>query len=210
MADKLMIKKPYVVVEGIATETFGEMKPVRNKNIKDIFYAGTLHKRFGVLKLLEAFEQIHDDSYRLTICGIGDCENVIKEKSESNSRIRFFSLLKRSMVLELMQQATVVINPRQNNEEFAKYSFPSKNLEALSSGVPFIAYKLDGIPHEYDNYINYVPDDSTKTLADKIVEICEKSEEERRNIGESARVFVSENKNSVVQMNKVTDMLRII
>ena len=38
------------------------------------------------------------------------------------------------------------VNPRQNNEEFTKYSFPSKTMEYLASGVPVVAYKLDGIP----------------------------------------------------------------
>ena len=32
---------------------------------------------------------------------------------------------------EILQQADVLVNPRQNDDEYTKYSFPSKNIEYL-------------------------------------------------------------------------------
>lgn len=207
MAEKLNIDKPYTVVEGIATDTFENICVEKNDKIKTIFYAGTLHKKFGVLDLLEAFSKIKDDSYRLVICGTGDSEEIIRNQAEKDERITFYSILPREQVLKIMQQATVVVNPRQNNEEFTKYSFPSKNLEALSSGVPFVAYKLDGIPDEYDDHIFYVDDDSSEALSKKLMEVCEMPEEERRLKAANARKFVLENKNAVVQTRKIVDLI---
>lgn len=58
------------------------------------------------------------------ICGIGDSEKAIREAAEKDFRISFLGQLPRSEVLEWQKQATVLVNPRQNNEEFTKYSFP--------------------------------------------------------------------------------------
>ena len=101
----------------------------------------------------------------------------------------------------------MLVNPRMNNEEFTKYSFPSKNLEYLASGVPLIAYKLDGIPDEYDKYINYVPDNDSQSLANMICKICELPVSERNKQGSQARQFVTENKNAVAQTQKIAELL---
>ena len=51
----------------------------------------------------------------------------------------------------------VLVNPRPNNEEYTKYSFPSKDIEYLSSGKPTVAFLLDGMPKCYQDFL-YVVD----------------------------------------------------
>ena len=210
MAEYMDITKPFIVMEGIATEQEEKNKIVLSDNIKRILYTGTLHRKFGMLTLLDAFGKIKKDNYKLIICGIGDSEDEIKEAAKEDSRIDFKGQLSRDEVLKLQKEATVLVNPRQNNEEFTKYSFPSKTMEYLSSGVPVIAYKLDGIPDEYDEYLNYVEDNSPKALADKIIELCEKSDEERSVIGRKGQAFVLENKNERVQTKRIVSFLENI
>ena len=209
MAEYMGIEKPFCVVEGISTEFDGaEKKNDENENIKTILYSGTLHRKFGVLNLLEAFKLVDKENYRLVICGIGDSENEIRQAAERDIRIVFKGQLSRQEVLKLQSSATVLVNPRQNNEEFTKYSFPSKTMEYLSSGTPVIAYKLDGIPDEYDKYINFVTDNSPSALANAIVETCELSKNKRTLIGEKARAFVLEEKNYLVQTKKILDFIK--
>ena len=83
-------------------------------------------------------------------------------------------------------------------------------MEYLSSGVPVIAYKLDGIPDEYDEYLNYVEDNSVESLANKLIEFCEKSDEERAAIGKKGQAFVLENKNAVAQTKKIVEFIKSI
>lgn len=206
MADYMKIHKPFCVVEGISSNT-KEVEKEATGNIKTVLYTGTLHKKFGVLNLLKAFEKISDENYRLVICGIGDSEDIIKKASQDDSRIIFKGQLPREEILSLQKEATVLINPRQANEEFTKYSFPSKNLEYLSSGIPVIAYKLEGIPDEYDDYIFYVEDNSIETLKNRIVEVCENIEDSNKK-GKKARNFVLEKKNEVMQTKIIIDMLK--
>ena len=81
-------------------------------------------------------------------------------------------------------------------------------MEYLASGVPVVAYKLDGIPDEYDQFINYVPDNSIESLARILSEICEKPESWRKEMGARAREFVLQNKNSIIQTNKILALIR--
>ncbi len=209
MADYMNIDKPYCVVEGIAT---AQEKFIHNENDeadkKTILYAGTLHRKYGILNLLEAFEKIDKDNYELIICGNGDSVETVKETAKNDTRIVFMGQLPRNEVLKLQAKATVVVNPRQNVEEFTKYSFPSKNLECLSSGTPLIAYKLDGIPDEYDEYIFYVDDNSTLTLRDKLIEVCEMPKDLLSEAGRRAQAFVWAEKNEIAQTKIIVDMLR--
>ena len=206
MADYMKLDKPYVVMEGIST--FSELQEKKESgNEKTILYTGTLHKRFGILNLVEAFCTINKPDYRLIICGTGDCEPEIKKSAQEDYRIDFKGQLKREDILKLQSKATALVNPRQNNEEFTKYSFPSKNLEYLSSGVPLIAYKLDGIPDEYDEYINYVEDNSIDSLRNMLVKVCEDIDESAAARATRAMHFVRTEKNAQKQTLKIKKMI---
>lgn len=211
MSERLKISVPYIVMEGIAPEShdFNETEiSLVFKNEKFIFYSGTLNYKFGIGELLEAFNLINDNDIKLVICGFGQAEERIKLSMESDSRILFLGRIDRSDAISLQRKATVLVNPRQNNEEFTKYSFPSKTMEYLASGVPLVAYKLDGIPDEYDKYINYVPDNSSEALALTLSELLKISDDERTQKGLEAKDFVLKNKNRKVQAKKILDFIK--
>ncbi|MBR4949349.1 MAG: glycosyltransferase [Clostridia bacterium] len=205
MADYMGIKKPFCVVEGISTHI--DNIAFEKSDTKNILYTGTLHKRFGIMNLVSAFKMIDNEDYRLIICGIGDSKDEIMEEAKKDSRIIYKGQLPREEILKLQQRASCLVNPRQANEEFTKYSFPSKNLEYLSTGIPVVAYKLPGIPDEYDDYIFYVKDNSVEILKDKLLEVC-RNETSAKEKAEKAKDFVLNNKNEVTQTKIILDMLR--
>ncbi|MGK0713944.1 glycosyltransferase [Aerococcus urinaeequi] len=177
MKDMLNIgKKPFIVIEGVVNfennnDENDKQKPKNMDSIMTVVYTGTLNKKFGVVNLVEAFHNTSIKNTRLKICGRGDSEEIIKSYAAKDERIIFLGQLPNTEAVKLQKRATVLVNPRQNNEEFTKYSFPSKNMEYLLTGRPVIAYKLDGIPDEYDNYFHYVEDDSIDSFTNKIEEI---------------------------------------
>ncbi len=208
MADFLNIEQnKFIVIEGIAEPISADNneKEPDNMNLKTILYSGTINERYGIMNLVNAFKDIAGDDYRLIICGSGDCRERIIKEAEKDRRIEYKGLVKRDEVLRLQKKATVLVNPRQDNEEFTKYSFPSKILEYMSSGVPVIAYKLRGMPDEYDNYLNYVKDNTVDSLKDKITEICEKSKDELQEIGLKAKDFVDREKNEIIQTKRLLE-----
>jgi glycosyltransferase involved in cell wall biosynthesis len=117
-------------------------------------------------------QKMQEYRFRLIICGVGDSEKEIIDAAKFDDRIVFLGQLPREEVLRIQTEATVLVNPRKNHEEFTKYSFPSKILEYLSAGKPVVAYKLDGIPDEYDAYLHYPSDESAEALSKKII-VCE-------------------------------------
>lgn len=205
MNDKIKAKK-YAVVEGIAGDKYSEAD-FDKKLKKAILYTGSLNSKYGIINLVDAFMKIDDPEYRLILCGSGDAVSYIKEAQKKDKRIDYRGMLPHKEVLELQTSATVLVNPRQNNEEYTKYSFPSKTMEYMLSGTPVVMYKLDGIPDEYDKYLSYVCDDSPESLKDALMRVCEMSEKEIKEIGQRSRKFVLENKNSAIQVKKILDML---
>lgn len=197
----------YTVVEGISTDVFKDLnftkKSSEDNLIKEILYTGSLNEKYGILNLVKAFRKIDNENYRLILCGHGDSVNKILEAQKCDDRIIFKGMIPRENVLKLQLNADVLINPRQNTEEYTKYSFPSKNLEYLSSGTPLIAYKLDGIPDEYDEYIHYVEDNSIDSLKEKIIEVCQMSNDELLEFGNKAKNFVLNYKNKEIQAKKI-------
>lgn len=209
MAYKINIGgKKYVVVEGMVNaKELTRLDRTKSVENKIVLYAGTLAKKYGVMSLVNSIKYITSPNYRLIICGDGEAKHNIIDTAKIDNRIIFKGIVTREKALELQQQATVVINPRPNNDEFTKYSFPSKTMEYMLSGRPVLMYKLDGIPDEYDQYLYYINGNQPKDIASKIMEVCEKPQSELNNFGEKARQFVLKNKNCIVQAKKIIDMI---
>ena len=204
--------RSYVVIEGVVNIQSGNSEDVnddfQSTDNMTVVYTGTLNKKFGVVNLVEAFHNKKIKNARLKICGRGDSEEIIKSYAAKDERIIFLGQLPNSEAVKLQKRATVLVNPRQNNEEFTKYSFPSKNMEYLLTGRPVIAYKLDGIPDEYDNYFYYVEDDSIDSFTRKIEEVLLMDEETRSEFGDRARSYVLNEKNNIYASKKIIDMIQ--
>lgn len=196
--------KPCVVVEGIYNN---RQPPLPEKTVekKVIFYSGQLNPAYGMENLLEAFQQIYqqNEKYELWICGSGGLAQRISQLAETCPGVKYYGYVSGEKVRVLQAEACVLVNPRQNIEEFTKYSFPSKTMEYLASGRPVVGYKLDGIPEEYDQYMQYVPDNSVEALRDKLIEVCEMSGEARSKLGKKCRAFILENKTPGKQCAKI-------
>lgn len=200
--------KPSVLMEGIYNNQQAPL-PEKTTTQKVILYSGQLNPAYGIENLLEAFQEIYkqDQSYALWICGAGALTDRIKSLSETCSGIRYYGYVNAQTVRKLQAEASVLINPRQNTGEFTKYSFPSKTMEYLASGRPVIGYKLDGIPDEYDAYIQYVADNTVEALRDKIMEVCSISKGQRQALGERSRQFILKHKNPKKQCALILAML---
>lgn len=208
MADYMNIyDKPWTVVEGIFHKEPSHRPTTRETQKRQIFYAGTLAKRYGIMTLLNAFMKIKDDSLELVICGAGEAEVEIVKAAQSDSRIIFKGQLPREEVLQLQLQATLLVNPRTPEGEFTKYSFPSKTMEYLASGIPTLMYRLPGIPDEYFEHAYVIDELGDEALSAKMKEILAKPQSELDEFGRKAKVFISEEKNPVQQCKKILQLL---
>ena len=211
MATALHINsKRHTVLEGIANVSFKESptNPLeREDNKKRVVYTGTLTRVYGVMDLVNAFDYITEDNYELYICGEGETKEEIIQKCNQDHRIHYLGRVSREQSIQLQQSATILVNPRNNNDEFTKYSFPSKLMEYLASGRPILCYRLDGIPREYDSYLNYIHGNTSQNMATDIMSLCNLTETELNRIGEEGKQFVLREKNCITQTKKIIEMI---
>jgi len=210
MVERLPIgNKPWMVMEGIYN-TNNNIPNVPKEPYKTILYTGNLGKRYGILDLLEAFKKIESPDYRLWFCGNGDGLSEIMKSQKTDQRIEYFGILPSDEALKLQKRATILVNPRHSHEEYTKYSFPSKTMEYLASGTPTLMNKLPCLPKEYEPYIYFFEDESVEGMKNKIIEVCEKSQEELNEFGKTAAEFIINKKNPYKQCEKIVDFIKSI
>jgi glycosyltransferase involved in cell wall biosynthesis len=203
--------KPWIRIEGLYESGREEIAhPIDNNEnaaARVILYTGTLDMKYGIAELLAAFSQIGDAQFRLWVCGGGLAAPFVKEKALHDIRITYFGIVSKQKVQELQAKATVLINPRNNEGDYNKYSFPSKTMEYLASGTPTLMYRLDGVPDEYFDYCYTVDDNSVIGLANAIMNVCNKDLDELKRMGQQAKNFILTNKTADKQCSKVIMML---
>lgn len=201
-------ERPSIVMEGIYGLPQQWYPEVKRKRV--ILYSGRLNASYGVLNLLEAFLNLDDNSVELWFCGSGEMEEIIKSVANKDSRIKFLGFQSQEYVWKLQREVSLLVNPRQNTEEFTKYSFPSKTMEYLASGTPVLMYRLDGIPKEYDEYLHYVCGNTVEDLTLAIKKILNSDSTELGQKANKAQQFIMAQKNAVVQSAKILALMESV
>lgn len=195
---------PYIVMEGIAETNNSRLPLIEEKhNPRVIMYAGGLYKKYGIMNLLDAFENANIENTQLWLFGDGDASKNIAERAKHNHQICFWGRVDRNIILEKEREATLLVNVRGGNQDFTKYSFPSKTIEYMLSGTPLLTTKLQGIPEEYYYYTYSLECNDVISLSNIIKEIMEKTDEELIEFGKRGQKFIIDNKNSVAQAKRI-------
>lgn len=205
-------QKPYIVVEGIADNNENEVTTYTTKAFPPaIMYAGMLEENYGVFNLIDAFESAELGHTELWLFGTGNSVDAIIDRSKKNSRIIYGGRKKREEILELEKKASLLVNPRCVDDEFTKYSFPSKTIEYMLSETPVLTTRLEGIPEEYYEVLFSCKNNGCMLLKESLQFIMSLSEEERVLMGKRGRQFIVKNKNKEIQAKRIYDfMLEVI
>lgn len=207
MSEAVAPSKPFVVIESIADSTlFDSSEDVKKAEPRTVMYAGALYRKYGVDMIVSAFEKTENDC-ELQLFGSGDMESELAEKSKENSRIRYCGRVSRDEILKREREATLLLNFRNGEDEYTKYSFPSKMTEYMLSGTPLFTSRLDGIPEEYYAYVYSTSAKDAEQLAREMDEILSDGEA-LSEMGRRAREFVMNKKNEKCQAGKIVDFLR--
>jgi glycosyltransferase involved in cell wall biosynthesis len=197
-------KKPFIIMEGIFNNGL-DMSP-SNKE-RAIMYAGTLSSEYGINYILKAFDLITDTNLQLWIFGDGDMRQSIEDLCKIDKRIKYFGFRPQEEVFEYQKRATLLINLRNPDEEYTKFSFPSKTFEYMVSGVPILTTKLKGIPDEYYDYMYTIETIDINSISLKISQLLSKPQYELDRLGMRARKFIKENKDHATQTKKIINAI---
>lgn len=210
MSELIGNKKDYIVIEGVCNkELFNEVEIIPKSVNKSIMYAGMLYKKYGIDVLVEAFLKLKGD-YELWLFGDGDYVEQIIKSAEKDSRIKFFGRRSHKEILKYERAAHLLVNVRKSDNEYTKYSFPSKTIEYMLSGTPMLTTKLPGIPKEYFDYLFVVDEDDVERIKYKFEEILGMDEEKLKAFGKKAQEFVMNSKNGKEQVKKIINFIEFM
>jgi len=205
MTEKLKSKsKPYLVVEGIAPDLFGEPAP-NKKNI--MMYAGGFAADNNVRMMVDAclsLPQIDE----LWLCGGGADAAYVEEKAKQEPRIRYFGMVENDRVRQMETQAKLLLNVRNPEAELTKYSFPSKVLEYIASGSLVLSSRLGGIPEEYFEHLIALDEVNEACFVKVLEEIFSMDDERYVEKCKRAQAFISEHKNADVQASRIISFVK--
>lgn len=203
---------PYIVMEGLVDKGVSIKDNIfKNKDKKDvIMYAGALRRQYGLKNLIDGFIDYENNKAELWIFGAGDYVPNIKKAMEKDHRIKYFGIVDNKEVVKKEMVSTLLVNPRPVNQEFTKYSFPSKNMEYMVSGTPVLTTKLPGMPKEYYEYVFLIDGNEPKDITKAFNEVFKNNRKELHNKGLNAQKFVLEKKNNVVQAEKIINLCKLV
>lgn len=208
LAEDFAANKPYLVIEGIIDERDINLNIKQNEelDIIKVVYTGSLEKRYGIKNIVEGFRLISDNYIILEIYGRGDYEEELKKVCSENKKIRYKGFVPNDEILAIQREADFLINARSAEDQYVKYSFPSKTLEYMLSGTPLITTMLPGIPEDYKDYVLVLNDNEPRTICEMLQKVINIDKQERYNIGLKALEF-AKTKNYINQGRKILNFL---
>lgn len=161
-------KKPNIIIESIIDLNNSQFEKKINDE-KIVTYTGTLNYKYGIKKIIEFLNNNKNAKINFIVCGSGEAHEELVALSKKDARMNYLGVVNKEDLIAIQKKSDFLINPRENNEEYTKYSFPSKITEYLQSGKPIICYRLDGIPNEYKDILYYIDEVNDKELENFII-----------------------------------------
>lgn len=205
MAEKLNIEKgKYIVVEGF--RAISDRKPIATNEFR-VVYAGSLKLNYGINRLIEAIPLVEDNDIHFHFYGSGDGVEVLSELAIRDKRVHYHGRVSNAEATDAVYSASVLINPRNSSDgEYTAYSFPSKDIEYMATGIPTLLCKLPGMPKEYYGHFIDLEEASPESIAGAIVRVKSMSQQERDEIGRGSRGFIVERMNEHNQAVNIIEL----
>ena len=206
------LAKNSLIIDGIVDDPIEEcqLKPLkRSDNFgekKIILYTGQLVESYGVKLLLGALSNLPND-YEVWIAGAGELRCEVERAAVKDSRLKYLGLLSPNQVKLAYKSATLLINPRLLDSEFVRFSFPSKLLEYLTSGVPVLSSKLPSMEEDLFKFINFIDELTPAGVANAIQAACSENYSDAISTALNARSYVYESRSANTQVEKLISIM---
>ena len=211
MAEPLKIaEKDYVIIEGIANENIERISTYKRERVPMILYTGAIEESLGMKILLEAFEALPVGLAKLCVAGAGSYTHTLKDAAKTNPNIEYLGYLPKQRIHQLQREAAILVNPRSAEDAYTKYSFPSKTMEYLSTGVPVVMNALPGIPNEYHTHLFLAESSDANSMAKMLKTVLTADENVLLEHGYRGAEFVKSQKSSGPQAAKLLELAEML
>lgn len=199
---------PSVVIEGINHKIIPEVDVIDRGGQRQYFlYSGGLSDSYGVGYLVQAFLNSDIDA-DLWLCGSGSLVDYILQCHEKDSRIKYMGFMGQNDLYAAQINSLGLLITRNPNDDYVRYSFPSKLIEYMATGIPVLCTKLPGIPDEYYNYISVIDSTSVEDIRLALALHLKKNLNLRKEQGRKAKKFIEERCNPPVAVLPFIKLMR--
>lgn len=154
----LKLKIPYIITK-IGYDSQNNHHEINFENNFKVCWSGSLEKHNGIIELLDALEYAPNLNINLDIIGDGDLYQEVYKRTQGDSRIKFWGAVDNLKLQSIIKQENLLLNLRNPNSVACNFSFPSKYLEYLDSGIPILTTRFQ--PDINFDDISYVIEDLT-------------------------------------------------
>lgn len=154
--DKLRKKQGFVLMEGgIDEELYNSFvcRPHEERTPITFMYSGLLNHVTGINLLLDAMKRVERQDIRLWISGKGELEEEVKAAAEEDNRICYLGHLPYKEYIQKLQEADVLVNPRDMSLPENQNNFPSKIIDYLAAGKMIVSTKFAGWERFEENIV---------------------------------------------------------
>lgn len=153
---KLRKRQRFILMEGGIDEEFYNAfvyRPHKEGMPVTFMYSGLLNHVTGVNMLLEAMRRVERQDIRLFISGKGELEEAVTAAAEGDDRICYLGHLPYEEYIQKLQEADVLVNPRDMSLPENQNNFPSKVMDYLAAGKVIISTKFAGWERFRENVV---------------------------------------------------------
>ncbi len=181
-----------------------------NRARPTVIYAGSLRASNGVDRLLDAVVGLTDLPVRLEVYGAGELAGRVSETAATHAEVVGPRLLSREDLSAAYRSADLLVQPRPTDQDFVRYSFPSKIIEYLASGVPVLTTRLASLSDEYAPYVYWIDDDSVAGIRQALRDVLRLPEGERWDKGRRAARHIRFTRSSEARGRGIAAFLRCV
>ena len=137
-----------------------------NSNDFIVLFASRLIEKKGVIPLIEGFNLLGNENYKLLIAGTGNLAEYIIQSKNLNPNVYYLGGLDSEEMKNYLSLSDTLIIPSTHNEGFGRVI-----LEALASGIPVIGSNRGGIPEAVNSDISILIDVTPQNIKDSILQM---------------------------------------
>jgi glycosyltransferase involved in cell wall biosynthesis len=193
LARKLAPDRPALTIPAIHNSRMADFyndKKDRSEQSFNVIYAGALSHEYGVDLLVNAFLKVAQPTWRLLITGKGSMATSINNFSKQNHQIQYLGFLDDKEFSKVLMSADVLVSPKLSSGLTASFSFPSKIVEFLGTGLPVISTNLPTFTDDFRKHLIISRSDSLEDFGDCLRYVSSWDDEERDEWKEKTLQFV--------------------
>lgn len=203
---------PYLLVDGgvsqlILSKLFS-LDRVNNNEKFTIFFAGGISVINHIDVLVSYMKNNQSSDIEMWFAGKGDALQLVLDAQQLDARIKYLGMLPADKLFEYYNKADVLVSLRDVDDPRLRYYYPSKTLELLCVGKPFITTNTAHTKREYGEYCKVLDDCSVDSFAQAVEFFRNMPVNERVIYGKRAREYMLKEHTWIKQGKRMSDFIK--